>query len=98
MLLQFSVSNFKSIKDEVFFTAFANNRNEHKDNLIIANKDKILPTLAFYGANAAGKSNILHALSAAINFVRYSNIYQINTKLPFLPFAFQRKHRHFQLR
>ncbi len=26
MLLQFSVSNFKSIKDEVFFTAFANNR------------------------------------------------------------------------
>ena len=36
MLLQFSVSNFKSIKDEVFFTAFANNRNEHKDNLIIA--------------------------------------------------------------
>ena len=39
MLLQFSVSNFKSIKDKVFFTAFANNRNEHKDNLIIANKD-----------------------------------------------------------
>ena len=94
MLLQFSVSNFKSIKDEVFFTAFANNRNEHKDNLIIANKDKILPTLAFYGANAAGKSNILHALSAAINFVRYSNIYQINTKLPFLPFAFDEKFKN----
>ena len=94
MLLQFSVSNFKSIKDEVFFTAFANNRNEHKDNLIIANKDKILPTLAFYGANAAGKSNILHVLSAAINFVRYSNIYQINTKLPFLPFAFNEKFKN----
>ena len=94
MLLQFSVSNFKSIKDEVFFTAFANNRNEHKDNLIIAKKDKILPTIAFYGANAAGKSSILHALSAAINFVRLSNSYQINTKLSFLPFAFDEKFKN----
>jgi AAA15 family ATPase/GTPase len=54
MLLQFNVSNFLSIKDEITLTAFANASKEHEDNLIILGRERILPSLALYGANAAG--------------------------------------------
>ena len=58
MLLQFNVSNFMSIRDEITLTAFANASKEHEGNLMFCGKDRILPTLALYGANAAGKSII----------------------------------------
>ena len=60
MLLQFNVSNFMSIREEVVLTAFANVGKEHENNLIVFGKERILPTLAIYGANAAGKSNIFN--------------------------------------
>lgn len=50
MLLQFNVKNFMSIKNEIVFTAFANADNTHEENLIPCGKDRILPSLAFYGA------------------------------------------------
>lgn len=41
MLLQFNVSNFLSIKDEITLTAFANASKEHEDNLIILGRENI---------------------------------------------------------
>ena len=76
MLLQFNVTNFMSIKNEITLTAFANASKEHEENLIHDGKDRILPTLALYGANAAGKSNIFKALTRAIMLVRMSNTYR----------------------
>ena len=46
MLLQFNVTNFMSIKDEVTLTAFANASKDHEDNIIRFGKDRVLPTLA----------------------------------------------------
>ena len=40
MLLQFNVSNFLSIKDEVVLTAFANASKDHEENLIVYGKDR----------------------------------------------------------
>lgn len=94
MLLQFNVSNFMSIKDEVTLTAFANASKEHEENLIVSGKDRILPTLALYGANAAGKSNLFKALTRAILLVRLSNNLQINSPTGFEPFAFDNKSRN----
>ena len=94
MLLQFNVSNFMSIKDEVTLTAFANASKEHEDNLIVLGKDRILPTLALYGANAAGKSNIFRALTRAIMLVRFSNNLQINSSTGFEPFYFDNESRN----
>ena len=88
MLLQFNVTNFMSIKDEVTLTAFANASKDHEENLIRIGKDRILPTLALYGANAAGKSNIFKALTSAIMLVRKSNTLQVNSPTGFEPFLF----------
>ena len=94
MLLQFNVSNFMSIKEEVTLTAFANASKEHEKNLLICGKDRVLPTLAIYGANAAGKSNIFKALARAIMMVRLSNNLQINSPTGFEPFLFDDNSRN----
>lgn len=88
MLLQFNVTNFMSIKDEITLTAFANSRKDHEENLICFEKDRVLPTLALYGANAAGKSNVFKALTRAIILVRTSNALQVNSPTGFEPFLF----------
>lgn len=86
MLLQFDVSNFMSIKKNVTLTAFANASKEHEKNLIVFGKERILPVLALYGANAAGKTNIFKALTRAIMLVRMSNNLQVNASTGFEPF------------
>lgn len=59
MLLQFSTSNFRSIKDEVTLSMVANSEvKEHEDWLCRAGSENLLSVAAIYGANAAGKSNI----------------------------------------
>jgi len=88
MLLQFNVSNYMSIRNEVVLTAFANSGKEHEDNLIGAGNEKVLPVLALCGANAAGKSNIFKALTTAILLVRNSNNLQVNTPTGIEPFLF----------
>ena len=93
MLLQFNVKNFMSIKDEVVLTAFANARQEHENNLIINGKERVLPTLALYGANAAGKSNIFKALTQAIMLVRKSNSLQVNMPTGIEPFMLDQDSR-----
>ena len=63
MLCQFTVKNFKSIRDEMTFDKQATAISEHEDRVI---KDKdgelYLPVSAIYGPNGGGKSNVLEAL------------------------------------
>ena len=63
MLLNFSVSNFASIDDELILNLTAHKR-ARKTGLILNGKYKtgILPLTALYGANGSGKSNIITAL------------------------------------
>ena len=59
MLVQFSVKNFQSIKDQVTLDMRKMNIGEHKETLI---EDSFLPVSVLYGPNGGGKSTVLRAL------------------------------------
>lgn len=94
MLLQFNVTNALSFKDEAILDLVATSDTEHKENLISFRNDKILPTVAIYGANAAGKSNIFKALTSAIMFVRLSQSLQIDSRINISPFLMDDESRN----
>ena len=65
MLCQFSVKNYKSIRDEITFDMQATAISEHTDRVIKDNDEQLfLPVSAIYGPNGGGKSNVLQALQA----------------------------------
>ena len=67
MLCQFTVKNYKSIRDKVTFDMQAVAISEHEDRIM---KDKdgevYLPVSAIYGPNGGGKSNVLAALHTLV--------------------------------
>ena len=70
MLCQFTVKNFKSIRDEVTFDMQAAAISEHEDRIIKDNDDELyLPVSAIYGPNGGGKSNVLEALNSLVTKV-----------------------------
>ena len=67
MLCQFTVKNFKSIRDEVTFDMQAAAISEHEDRILIdKDEEKYLPVSAIYGPNGGGKSNVLSALHTLV--------------------------------
>ena len=63
MLCQFSVKNYKSIRDEITFDMQAAAISEHTDRIIKDSDEQLfLPVSAIYGPNGGGKSNVLEAL------------------------------------
>ena len=69
MLLEFSVENFKSIKDEVRLSLVAGPGKERRETNVVTPEPNegvrpipLLRSAAIYGANAAGKTNLLQAL------------------------------------
>lgn len=74
MLLQFSVKNFKSIKDKAVLSLEAGANKELQSNYALTpSGDKILRGAVIFGANAGGKSNIFQALTAALMALRHSS-------------------------
>lgn len=92
MLLQFSVENYRSIKDKAVLSMIASADKQHNNNYSLSGKDKCLKTVAVYGANASGKSNLFLALTTAIMAVRMSNGRQLGTPIyNLVPFLFDPK-------
>ena len=81
MLLQFTVENFKSFRDPVVLSMQASVGKDLPDNVTMVGNDRCLNTIAIFGANASGKSNIFAALTAAIMVVRTSHMRQFNEPL-----------------
>ena len=70
MLCQFTVKNFKSIRDEVTFDMQAAAISEHEDRIIKdTDGESYLPVSAVYGPNGGGKSNVLEALYSLVTKV-----------------------------
>ena len=70
MLCQFTVKNFKSIRDEATFDMQAAAISEHEDRIIKDTDDELyLPVSAVYGPNGGGKSNVLEALHSLVTKV-----------------------------
>ena len=67
MLCQFTVKNYKSIRDEVTFDMQATAISEHEDRVIKDYDGEVyLPVSALYGPNGGGKSNVLEALNTLV--------------------------------
>lgn len=67
MLCQFTVKNYKSIRDEVTFDMQAAAISEHEDRIIKDyDGEAYLPVAAIYGPNGGGKSNVLEAVSTLV--------------------------------
>ncbi len=84
MLLEFSVTNFRSIKDKQTLRLLKTKKNELTNNFttITLSTGKTLDVLnsaVIYGANASGKSNLVLALWSMLNIIRGSFGYQPNT-------------------
>ena len=94
MLIEFSVKNFMSIKDEMTFSMVTGIGDENIENTIKNNStgERYLKSAAIYGANASGKTNFMKAITAAILMVRKSNLRNINEPLSEIrPFKFYLK-------
>lgn len=69
MLIMFRVKNFASFKDEVVLDMRAVSYKDMKNHVIEVGKNKVVKTLAIYGKNASGKSNLISALYYFESFV-----------------------------
>lgn len=69
MLIMFRVKNFASFKDEVILDMRAISYKDMKNHVLEIGKNKVVKTLALYGKNASGKSNLISALYYFESFV-----------------------------
>ncbi len=85
MLLEFSVKNFLSIKDEAIFSLYASDeiKGHEEYNLIPVGGRHILKTAVIYGANASGKSNLIKAMGFMRGII--VNSLKLNPDEPIIP-------------
>src|SRR5258708_5377816 len=81
MLIDFTVENFRSIREPVTLSAVAQRGRARKAPRVIPDDEiappyhvegwdlDLLPALGIFGANASGKSNVLLALDTAIQLI-----------------------------
>ncbi|MBN1330250.1 MAG: ATP-binding protein [Candidatus Heimdallarchaeota archaeon] len=88
MLIEFSIENYRSIKDKVTFSMIASKDLSLEDNLItsILKSDYLLRSAVIYGANASGKSNILMAFYFLKALVLNSHNHQKGQGIKYEPF------------
>ena len=93
MILEIRLSNFFSIKEEITLDMRAANiqtkqAKELSDNIFDYDNTKVIKTLALYGANASGKSNIIKAIRFCVLMVLNSHTHNENTIFNIMPFKF----------
>ena len=94
MLIEFSVANFRSILARQTLSMVASPDKAHMQRNVSATKDKdlqLLRSAVIYGANAAGKSNLLRALETMRQLVQNSaTSVQVDQRLSVTPFLFSK--------
>ena len=103
MLQQFSVTNHRSIRERTTISLLATRDSSLRDCILSPDETQrasrsasrpygskaLVPVLALYGANAAGKSNLIHALLLMRSFVAGEHARPLkDAPLPQEPFAF----------
>ena len=74
MVLEIALTNFFSINEKVILDMQAANIQTKEaraldDNTFNVGNERLLKTVAIYGANASGKSNIIKAIKAAVDMI-----------------------------
>jgi len=87
MLLEFKVSNYKSIGEEQIISLIpATQQKEHPQNIITRGKYQALNAISIYGPNGSGKSNLLSSMSLLDELIHLSGRSSSTSKLPYDPF------------
>ncbi|MDO8928832.1 MAG: ATP-binding protein [Bacteroidota bacterium] len=87
MLLEFKVSNYRSIGAEQTISLIpAPKQKDHLQNILSKGRYQALNAISLYGTNGGGKSNILKAMSLLDRLVHVSARTSSTTRLPYDPF------------
>lgn len=94
MVLEIRLSNMFSFRDEVTLDLQAakiqtKKARELEGNLFSVDGEQMLKSVALFGANASGKSNVIKAIRARVNMVRSSHNYNVDTRFAISPFKFE---------
>ena len=94
MVLEIRLSNMFSFRDEVTLDLQAakiqtKKARELEGNLFSVDGEQMLKSVALFGVNASGKSNVIKAIRACVNMVRSSHNYNVDTKFAISPFKFE---------
>ncbi len=87
MLIEFKFGNYRSFRDEAVLSMEAMGLGRLKNCLISYNSMKLIPSVAIYGKNGGGKSNVIRAFWLAVQFIKNAQRTQHeNAKIPVKPF------------
>lgn len=85
MLLEFTCSNVRSIRESVKLDMRANTDDAFEKYLINFEGERINPICAIYGTNATGKTSVLTGMAIMQNMVITSHMVQPGVPLPRMP-------------
>ncbi|MCK4608014.1 MAG: AAA family ATPase [Gammaproteobacteria bacterium] len=92
MLISFSLANYKSFKGPKTLDLAATIDKEHvSENTFLAKDLRLLKSVAIYGANASGKTNLLDAIAFMKYFVLHSTDNQVGDSIPITNFKLDSK-------
>lgn len=74
MLKEFKIKNYRSFRDEQIFSLEVMEGEENLNNNVVElNRDSILKTIAIYGHNSYGKSNLFKGFSKMLQIIKLSS-------------------------
>lgn len=94
MIINFSVKNFRSIKDEITIEFNASSDKDHLNFITETKYCNILNANAIYGLNASGKSNIIRAMQIVDMLVYLSFKDDKSLERSIIPFLFDSSSKH----
>lgn len=95
MLIQFSVENYKSIREEVIINFCAEKKNESgKWACSSESTNPIYKCIGLIGPNASGKTNIIDALYFALKFIDRTISRKENTPIDIERFGFSKDYKN----
>lgn len=93
MLISFSVSNYRSIKNKATLSFIGNGTNDNTQypGYFERGKERVLKGIGIFGANASGKTNVLKGLEALVHTVTHTANITPEKELSWIvPFAFSK--------
>ncbi len=87
MIIDFTVKNYLSMKDEITLSFVSNSKENNEDSRshtipIENDKYRIFPFCAIYGPNASGKSNIIKAMKDFVDYILSSHKLDLDGSIP----------------
>lgn len=87
MLIEFKFTNYRSFRDESVLSMEATGLSTFKKSLIEYGSYKLLPSVAIFGKNGGGKSNVIRAFWLAVQFIKNAQRTQHeDASIPVSPF------------